>query len=436
MKAMENKLEPKTLKGFKDYFAEDVIVREYIRDSFKNIAQKYGYEPLETPALEYAEFVLGQSGKEAEKLYYRFKDQGDRDVMLKYELMISMCRAVSQNFNNLPIPYKRYQIQNVWRADNVQRGRLREFTQMDIDTIGSSSLICDAEVLEIGLRFMKNLGFEKYIARISSRKILGGVLQALDIPTELFEGFYISVDKIKKIGEEGVRNELVELRGIPADKVDQIMEILRIKDIEELNKVIGKTESGSKGIEEVRQILKMLSNTDLSKDNYIFDITLARGLASYTGPVWEFEVVDDNIGSLGGGGRYDKAISKYIGKEVPATGTSFGLERLQQIIKERNMLNIDSTSIKVLVINIDEKYLDYSMNIAKSLRDNNINTMMYPDSQKLGNIFKYADKKNIPWVIVIGENEVNANSIQLKNMSNKEQFRLTVEEGIKKILKK
>lgn len=433
---MENKLEPKTLKGFKDYFAEDVIVREYIRDSFKNIAQKYGYEPLETPALEYAEFVLGQSGKEAEKLYYRFKDQGDRDVMLKYELMISMCRAVSQNFNNLPIPYKRYQIQNVWRADNVQRGRLREFTQMDIDTIGSSSLICDAEVLEIGLRFMKNLGFEKYIARISSRKILGGVLQALDIPTELFEGFYISVDKIKKIGEEGVRNELVELRGIPADKVDQIMEILRIKDIEELNKVIGKTESGSKGIEEVRQILKMLSNTDLSKDNYIFDITLARGLASYTGPVWEFEVVDDNIGSLGGGGRYDKAISKYIGKEVPATGTSFGLERLQQIIKERNMLNIDSTSIKVLVINIDEKYLDYSMNIAKSLRDNNINTMMYPDSQKLGNIFKYADKKNIPWVIVIGENEVNANSIQLKNMSNKEQFRLTVEEGIKKILKK
>lgn len=433
---MENKLEPKTLKGFKDYFAEDVIVREYIRDSFKNIAQKYGYEPLETPALEYAEFVLGQSGKEAEKLYYRFKDQGDRDVMLKYELMISMCRAVSQNFNNLPIPYKRYQIQNVWRADNVQRGRLREFTQMDIDTIGSSSLICDAEVLEIGLRFMKNLGFEKYIARISSRKILGGVLQALDIPTELFEGFYISVDKIKKIGEEGVRNELVELRGIPADKVDQIMEILRIKDIEELNKVIGKTESGSKGIEEVRQILKMLSNTDLSKDNYIFDITLARGLASYTGPVWEFEVVDDNIGSLGGGGRYDKAISKYIGKEVPATGTSFGLERLQQIIKERNMLNIDSTSIKVLVINIDEKYLDYSMNIAKSLRDNNINTMMYPDSQKLGNIFKYADKKNIPWVIVIGENEVNANSIKLKNMSNKEQFSLTVEEGIKKILKK
>lgn len=433
---MENKLEPKTLKGFKDYFAEDVIVREYIRDSFKNIAQKYGYEPLETPALEYAEFVLGQSGKEAEKLYYRFKDQGDRDVMLKYELMISMCRAVSQNFNNLPIPYKRYQIQNVWRADNVQRGRLREFTQMDIDTIGSSSLICDAEVLEIGLRFMKNLGFEKYIARISSRKILGGVLQALDIPTELFEGFYISVDKIKKIGEEGVRNELVELRGIPADKVDQIMEILRIKDIEELNKVIGKTESGSKGIEEDRQILKILSNTDLSKDNYTFDITLARGLASYTGPVWEFEVVDDNIGSLGGGGRYDKAISKYIGKEVPATGTSFGLERLQQIIKDRNMLNIDLTSIKVLVINIDEKYLDYSMNIAKSLRDNNINTMMYPDSQKLGNIFKYADKKNIPWVIVIGENEVNANSIQLKNMSNKEQFRLTVEEGIKKILKK
>lgn len=428
---MTKKIQPKTLKGFKDYFAQDVEIRKYVKSTFRNLAVIYGYEGLETPSLEYSNLILGISGEEAEKLYYRFKDNGGRDVMLKYELMTSMCRAVAQNINNIQMPYKRYQIQNVWRADNVQKGRLREFTQMDIDILGSQSLFCDAEILEIGLRFLQKLNFNKYIARINNRKILAGILDYLDIPQTYFDGFYTSIDKLKKIGEEEVEKELVYVRNIPEQKANKIMEILKLKTLDELKANVGTTKIGEEGIMETAEIFSILNKTDLPTSSYIFDITLARGLASYTGPIWEYEIIDNNIGSIGGGGRYDKIISRYINQDIYATGVSFGLERIQEILKQENMFNIKLNNCNVLVIPMDSKSLEFSIQTAQKLRNKGIRTMIYPEIRKLSSVFKYADKKEFPWVIVIGENETTSKCIQLKNMRTKQQFSVITEEAIK-----
>ncbi len=432
---MSKGIQPRTLKGFKDYFTDDMKIRDFIRNTFKDLAKEYAFEPLETPALEYSELILGQSGQEAEKLYYRFKDQGNREVMLKYELMIPMCRAIAQNINNITFPYKRYQLQNVWRADNVQRGRLREFTQMDVDIIGSGSYIADAQVLQFGLEFLGKLGFSNYVVRINSRKIIQGILEALNIDLSQFENVYIAIDKLQKIGKEYVKEELVN-KGIDEDSIEKMFSVIDANDIEQTGKILSKTEIGKEGVEEIKNILEILKNSGIEKKFVQFDLTLARGLASYTGAIWEYEIVDDNIGSVSGGGRYDRVIEKYIGRDIPATGTSFGLERLTEVLKDRDISKkILEESAEVLLIPLDQNSVSYTTGIAKELRQANIIANIYPDIQKLKVALKYADKKSIPWVIIIGENEVKERRVLLKNMIKKEQSLLTIKEVVEKISK-
>lgn len=433
---MKNEIKPQTLKGFNDYFSDDMRIRNFIRDSFRELAQEYGFEPLETPALEYSELILGQSGVEAEKLYYKFKDNGDRDVMLKYELMIPMCRAVAQNINNISFPYKRFQIQNVWRAENVQKGRMREFTQMDIDILGTASAISDAEIIQFGLDFLKKIGFKKYQVRINSREIIQGLVDVLQIDKEKFEAVYIAIDKLGKIGEEDVRAELTQNNKIEKGKIDKLLEILKMNDLEKISEILASSESGEKGISNIKSILSILQKAGIEGDLIKFDLSLARGLASYTGAVWEFEVIDGNVGSVSGGGRYDKAVSKYIGREIPATGTSFGLERLTEIMKEKKIIDTFSEKNSTLIIPLDENSLEYSFFVASKLREKKIETTLFPDFTKLKDSLRYADRKRFAWVIIIGENEISNNTIQLKNMIRKEQFSIDIENAIKKILSK
>lgn len=433
---MKNEIKPQTLKGFNDYFSDDMRIRNFIRDSFRELAQEYGFEPLETPALEYSELILGQSGVEAEKLYYKFKDNGDRDVMLKYELMIPMCRAVAQNINNISFPYKRFQIQNVWRAENVQKGRMREFTQMDIDILGTASAISDAEIIQFGLDFLKKIGFKKYQVRINSREIIQGLVDVLQIDKEKFEAVYIAIDKLGKIGEEDVRAELTQNNKIEKGKIDKLLEILKMNDLEKISEILASSESGEKGISNIKSILSILQKAGIEGDLIKFDLSLARGLASYTGAVWEFEVIDGNVGSVSGGGRYDKAVSKYIGREIPATGTSFGLERLTEIMKEKKIIDTFSEKNSTLIIPLDENSLEYSFFVASKLREKKIETTLFPDFTKLKDSLRYADRKRFAWVIIIGKNEISNNTIQLKNMIRKEQFSIDIENAIKEILSK
>lgn len=426
-------MKPQKLKGFNDFFAEDMKLREFVIGVFKNTFEKYGYEPLSTPALEYTELMLNQSGEEAEKQFYRFKDPGGRDVMLKYEVMTSMCRAVAEKIDQLPMPYKRYQIQRVWRAENTQKGRYREITQCDADTIGSASMNCDAEFIQMGLEIVKKLGFQDFKARISSRKFLAGLAEYLKIPTDNFYGFCMSLDKLKKIGTEKVIAEMVERRGIPEDTAKKALEIVDTKQyegksfkevIEAVGKYVNSSKIGKEGLDELLQIDEYLKAVKADEKLYWFDTSLSRGLASYTGPVWEFEVIDGGVGSIAGCGRYDGIISRYIGREIPATGGSFGIERVCDIIKDRKMLELGKTSVRVLVSVFDADTWKNSLQIAEELRSQGVPTMLYPEVAPLKKQFKYADNKGIPWVVVIGPDEASKGKIVLKNMANGEQKEL------------
>ncbi|MBP6921778.1 histidine--tRNA ligase [Candidatus Dojkabacteria bacterium] len=430
---MKNRMKPQTLKGFYDYFSDDMRIRNFIKDSFREIAEEYGFEPLETPALEYSELILGQSGEEAEKLYYKFKDNGDRDVMLKYELMIPMCRAVAQNINSIILPYKRYQVQNVWRAENVQRGRLREFTQMDVDILGSGSPLADAEIILFGISFLKKIGFENFRARLNSREIIQGIVEILEIEESKFEKIYISIDKLDKIGKEKVREILILDSNIEEEKVDKLLEIIEIKDIDKISNILENSIAGKNGVENIKKILSIING--IEQDKVLFDLSLARGLTSYTGAVWEFEIIEGNIGSVSGGGRYDKAVSKYLGREIPATGTSFGLERLAEVIKQMEMLKTKNNK-SVLIIPMDERSTSFLLSTTKKLREQNIQTNIYPDFVKLKESLRYANKKKYTWVVIIGENETSSNTLTLRNMLTQEQFTLTIKEAINKIQNK
>ncbi len=436
---------PKRLKGFEDFFAEDMKIREFVINTFKKTFEKYGYEPLETPALEYSELILGQSGQEAEKQYYRFKDRGGRDVMLKYEVMISMCRAVAQNINNLPMPYKRYQIQRVWRAENVQKGRYREFTQCDADTIGTNSILADAEFIQMGLEAIKKLGFQNYIARISNKKFLEGIAEFLGIEKSKRYGFQISIDKLEKIGQQKVIEKLIKKRKIKKEKAEKALELINSNQIKTksfqdtiifFKEKIKTSSLINEALDELQIILNYLKNANVDENLYKFDPSIARGLASYTGPVWEFSVLQGGVGSIAGCGRYDKAIEKYIGKKIPATGGSFGIERICDIIKNQKIMDFDKTFTDIMVTIFDKDLEKQSIQLANKLRKNGISVMLYPEAIKLSKQFKYADKKNIPFVAVIGPDEIKTEKIVIKNMlKRKEQESLNFNQLVQKLKK-
>lgn len=438
-----NIVTPKKLKGFNDFFGEDMRLREYVINIFKKNFEKYGYEPLETPSLEYTELLLGISGSEAEKLFYRFQDPGGRDVMLKYEVMTSMCRAVAENYRNITFPYKRYQIQRVWRSENVQNGRYREFTQCDADTLGSTSMQCDAEFIQMGLEVVKDLGFQRTVARISNRKFVDALAIYLGLPQDLFYAFFVSIDKLAKIGKDGVISEMVN-KGIDKDLAGKGLDIILPENFVEkdfsqtidiLRNTVGTVELGKSALDELSQINEFLRMSGVSEDLYRFDTSLARGLASYTGPVWEFDVKDGGVGSIAGCGRYDNVIERYIGISIPATGGSFGIERMCDIIKSRNMMNFENSSTRVLITLFDKDSMAKSLEVANALRQNGINAMLYPEFDSLKKQFTYADKKKIQWAIVLGPDEVKMGKVNLKNLEKKEQQTLTISEAIDTILR-
>ncbi len=431
---MSTALKVQKLAGFRDFFARDVKVREFVTNTFKRVFEKYGYEPLETPALENSNIYVGELGDEAEKLFYRFKDQGGRDVMLKYDVMTSMCRAVAENINNIPFPYKRYQIQPVWRSEKPQKGRYREFTQCDADTVGSDSIICDAEFIQMGIEALTELGFKDFRANINNRKLIQAVVSYSGAKDEQFIPICISVDKLPKIGREAVKKELMEKRKIESDVADRILDLVTITGettamLDQFEKKLKDIPMGVEAINELRTIFNYLKSVNLDKKYYQFAPFIARGLAYYTGPVWEFEVIEGGVGSVAGCGRYDNIIGKFVGRETPATGGSFGIDRIVEVIKSRNMLQLESMSAKVLVTVFEEGLFDRSLEAAVYLRKNNIKTFLYPSiKEKLDKQMKYANKKGIPYVVIVGPVESEKNIFKLKDMKTGEQRELSLEE--------
>lgn len=383
------KIEPRTLKGFRDFLPKEARKRQYVIDTLKKVFESYGFEPLETPALEYEDILLGKYGEEGDKLMYRFEDNGKRRVALRYDQTVPLARVVAQFQNDIPIPFKRYQFQNVWRAENTQKGRFREFLQCDIDTVGEKSIGCDGEIITIVDTCLKKLGFENFKIIINDRTNFDGI-DSLAI---------LIIDKLKKIGADGVKEELRQ-KGFDENLLEQVL-----------------------GKEPTEWIRLLLNNRDSISSKLVYEPTLARGLDYYTGIIIEVEIEGFDAGSVGGGGRYDKLIGMFGNNEISAVGFAFGFDRLIEAMEEKNLFPTLTTT-KVLVTVPSNELEEVCTNISKLLRTKGINAETYLNAIPMDKQFRYAEKKGIPYVIVpINENEVelrmksSAGEIVKQNMS-------------------
>lgn len=396
-----------TLKGFRDFLPEKMAIRREVIRRLKNVFEKYGFEELQTPALEYQEVLLGKYGEEAEKLMYLFKDRGGRGVGLRYDLTVPLARAMTTN-TNLPIPFKRYQIQPVWRAEKPQRGRYREIYQCDVDVVGTSSPLADAEILAITNDSLSTLGFTSFSLRVNSRQVLYDAMKKSKIPKESWMTTISSIDKLDKKPKKDVEKELVD-KGLTKSQIEKVF-----KEIE-----------NAKPDKFLESVIICASKFGLST-TLKFDPTLARGLDYYTGPIFETVVDKPKIGSISGGGRYDKLLKELGGPDYPATGTSFGLDRIVDVIEELDLLKeLPKTTVQALVTIFSDKLLDSSVEAVNLLRKSGINAELFPDENtKLDKQLKYADKKGISWAVIIGPQEAIRGKVMLKNLTSKTQEKI------------
>lgn len=399
-----SKFIPKTLKGFRDFLPETMAVRNYVKNIFIETFETFGFEPLETPTLEYASTLMDKYGDEGEKLVYMFNDKGDRRVGLRYDLTVPTAKVLAIYDQKIPMPFKRYQIQPVWRAEKPQKGRYREILQCDIDTFGTSSPIADAEIVAVIYTALKKLDFKKFSILINSRTVLKNILLQSGI-SENQNSALQSLDKFQKIGQDGVQKELIS-KDFTQAQIDSLFKYIKEAQPDE----------------NLKSVMSAIKAFGVPETAYIFDPTMVRGLDYYTGTIIETYVEEPKIGSITGGGRYDTLIKTLGGPDIPAVGTTLGLDRIVDCIIELNLLpELPKTKVKVMVANFGEKTLNKSLEITSLLRQNNISTIFYPDSDKIGKQFKYASDKKIPFVALIGEDELINNTVTIKNMATSEQ---------------
>lgn len=396
-----------TLKGFRDFFSKDLFLRYKVIDIIKQTFNLFGFSPLETPSIEYAETLLGKYGEDADKLVYTFPDRGDRQVGLRYDLTVPLSRVMAQYNQAFPLPFKRYQIQPVWRAENTQRGRYREFLQCDIDTIGINSYLADAEIIAAIFTVFKNLNFQNFVIKINSREILFSILEKSGLTDKIQQLSVIrTVDKLDKIGVEGVKAEL-KSKNVPEQAIVDIFSNIK----------------NAKPGEKLSELINSAKALGVPENILVFDPTLSRGLDYYTGPIFEVVSMDAKIGSLAGGGRYDNLIKTLGGPNLPATGIALGFERIIDLIKELKLLPEEKDSkTQILVVPISENELPYCLKLSQELRSKNIATEIYLEvGSKVDKQIKYADKKSVPFVALVGQNEVKNNIVTLKTLVNGKQ---------------
>ena len=418
----------------RDFLPEDVRRRQYVIGVIADVYQKYGFEPLETPAVENLETLQGKYGEEGDRLIFKIlkrgegAESGQADLALRYDVTVPLARVVAEYRSKLPKFFKRYQIQPVWRADRPQKGRFREFYQCDVDAIGSTSMTVEAEILSAAADVFVELGFRDFRIRLNHRKILTAALQISGIPDALHTSALVALDKLDKVPPESVQAELIN-RGITVESAGKLLELAQLGQ-EALGKVrpeFAGNELGVNAFQELDEIERLTRHTAAAGHIQI-DLTLARGLSYYTGPIFEINV-PDLAGSLGGGGRYDNLIGMFSGENIPATGISLGLERILVVMAERNMFPADvvSTPADVMVVQWFAKRTELYLAFATELRRAGLRVELYPeapaeDGKKVGDRqFKYASARGIPFVAVIGADELVKNTVAIKNMKTGEQ---------------
>jgi histidyl-tRNA synthetase len=414
-----DKIKPQIPKGFRDFLPSQKVIRQQIIDTIRNIFELFGFEPLETPALEYASILEGKYGEEGEKLIYKFEDRGGRKVALRYDLTIPLSRVIAMH-PTLPKPFKCYQIAPVWRADKPQRGRFREFWQCDADIVGSESMLADAEVIATIYHILKALHFKQFKTRINNRKLLNGIAQALGIEEDSIPSLLRIIDKLEQKGLEVIKEEMHE-KGFREDIINVILELIQLTngkniDLFTLSNRFSDSTLVLEGIKELEELFSHLTSLGIDSDFYCFDFSLARGLDYYTGPIFETTVDEPKIGSITGGGRYDTLIGMFSDTDFPATGSSFGLERIITVMEELNITPSLSTITEVFITVFSPEMQKDSLRIASELRSAGIKTEVYFKHDNLKKQLTYASNKGIPFVIIIGPDEKKNNSVILRNM--------------------
>jgi len=405
-----------TLKGFRDFLPNESRKRSFALGIIKNTFELFGFEPLETPALEYQSLLLGKYGTEADKLVYKFEDEGGRKIALRYDQTVPTARILATNSQNLPLPWKRYQIQPVWRTEKPQKGRYREFYQCDIDIFGSTSPIADAEILAASFNSLKNLGFKNIKLFINDRQILFDLMKAVGVKKENQLTTIQTIDKLDKKSEGEVKNELSQ-KGLDEKTIKDLFEKLKnAKETDNLSNVID-------------DAIKL----GVKKESIEFHPFLARGLDYYTSTIFEFVLTDYVAGSVAGGGRYDNLIADLSGVDMPAVGLAFGFDRLIEAMDENDLFPKNLGGAGVLVTIFDDKFKNESFDILGKLREAGVPSEIYAGSAKLDKQLKYANKKGVSFVTIIGPDEARENKILLKNMESGKQEKLTYGDLVKKL---
>lgn len=431
----ENRVKPKTLPGFMELLPNEQILFNKMKDIIRESYEEYGFVPLNTPIIEDAQVLLAKAGGETEKQIYRF-NKGENDLALRFDLTVPLAKYVTEYYDKLSFPFRRYQIGKVYRGEKAQRGRYREFYQCDIDIIGDGklSIINDAEIPSIIYNTFKKLGFDEFTICINNRKILNGLFKSLGL-TEKSQEILRIIDKIDKIGKEKVKEELANQ--IQEENLIIIMKFLSIdgtnqEKITQLEELGIKDEVFQEGLMELKQVLKLIGNFGVPEDNVKLDLTIARGLDYYTGTVYEtFLNKYRSMGSICSGGRYDNLTEYYTNRKMPGVGISIGLSRLFFQLMDNDIISAEKESIvKALIVSMTDNY-EYCANVAVKLREAGIKVQVNFEEQKLGKKFKYADNINVEYVIIIGEDEIESKQVTLKNMKTGEQERLSLEDVIK-----
>ena len=420
-------IRPRVPRGMRDILPEQMIRRQYVIDVIRDVFEEFGFEPLQTPALELSEVLTGKYGPDAEKLIYQAGHIGGKeDISLRYDLSVPLCRVVAMH-PQLPKPFKRYQIDPVWRAERPQKGRYRQFFQCDADTVGTESMLADAENVNLIYQVLTRLGFEQFEVNINDRKLITGIGQFAGVPEEQLGGLYRSIDKLDKIGLSGVKDELAENQ-IPEPVIEKLLALLQIEGdpatvLNALSEQLGDSEIAREGIAELEELNSYLTTLGVPDKFYRMNVSMVRGLEYYTGPIYETVVEEPKIGSITGGGRYDELIGSFSKQGYPATGTSFGIERIIDVMEEFDMFptTVGKTVTQVLVTVFDAELAQESLKLATLLRQNGIRTEVYSRPTRLSTQIKYADTKGIPYAIILGSDELETGSVAIRNLASREQ---------------
>jgi histidyl-tRNA synthetase len=443
---------PSIPKGTRDFSTAEMLKREYVFETIKQVFRLYGYQPIETPAMENLTTLLGKYGEEGDKLLFRIINSGDflssvndEDLLkrepaklsskicekgLRYDLTVPFARYVVQHRDEIVFPFKRYQIQPVWRADRPQKGRYREFFQCDVDVIGSDSLLNEYELIKIVDDIFKRFKLTTVI-KINNRKVLSGIADFIGAADRITD-ITVAIDKLDKIGIEAVNSEL-ESKGLSAAAIKNLQPVLQLSGntdakLDKLGKLLSHSETGMKGISELRTLFAYIKNSSLTCDVEL-DLTLARGLNYYTGAIIEVKSKDVNIGSICGGGRYDNLAGVFGMEGVSGVGISFGADRIYDVLNQLNLFNdIKVSSTEVLLVNFGENETQYALKILDLLRNLGVSTELFPDAVKLKKQMSYADSKKIPYIIIAGEDEIKQNCVTIKIMSSGEQKKMPLKD--------